>query len=429
MAQQQEEIVYLTKARDIPRPLESFQQLASDYELLPLSQTLTADPSSSSPAVIFQQDMYGDFNLTQDTSLLRKFESIVCNLFQIEDSVFMISGVMAQEIALSIYCKRTNRPFFLCHESSHLLLHEKNGYQELLGLTPIILPSPERQEELRFLPSQPLTAQEIIQSIELQQPQSRPSVVVIECPYRELGGKITSWEDLVLISEYCRFHSIALHMDGARLWEATVAYQKSLSEICTLFDSVYVSFYKGLGGMTGAMLLGKAPFISEARVWLRRFGGNIFTSLPYVVSAWAGLIRNVNTFEEKTQRLRSVVAMLTKLFQKDGQQQLIRFVPEVPMVSMVHVYIRGASLEVLLEIRDRVVRETSISCFTMLRPAAKMTIANFETMTLVQEAYFEFNMVFPPPTPTPPLPLLFCSPLPLRVSHPPLFSRVPRISP
>ena len=156
----------------------------------------------------------------------------------------MISGVMAQEIALSIYCKQAN-PFFLCHESSHLLLHEKNGYQELLGLTPIILPSPQQQS---LLPSQPMTAEEIIQAIEQQQPHARPSVVVIECPYREWGGKITSWEDLVRISEYCRTHSIALHMDGARLWEATVAYQKSLSEICSLFDSVYVSFLQGPRG-------------------------------------------------------------------------------------------------------------------------------------------------------------------------------------
>jgi threonine aldolase len=384
-----EEIIYLTKARDIPLPVESFQQLVSDYQLLPLSETADS-------AVIFQQDMYGDFNLTPETSLLRKFESTVSSLFQLQDSVFMISGVMAQEIALSIYCKQAN-PFFLCHESSHLLLHEKNGYQELLGLTPIILPSPQQQS---LLPSQPMTAEEIIQAIEQQQPHARPSVVVIECPYRELGGKITSWEDLVRISEYCRTHSIALHMDGARLWEATVAYQKSLSEICSLFDSVYVSFYKGLGGMTGAMLLGKSSFISDARVWLRRFGGNIFTSLPYVVSAWAGLIRNVNSFEEKTKRLKSVAAMLTKLFQKDGlEQQVIRFVPEVPEVSLVHIYLRGASLEGLLEIRDRVVREASISCFTVLRPAAKKTIASSETMALTQEAYFEFNMVPLPPPP------------------------------
>ena len=65
---------------------------------------------------------------------------------------------------------------------------------------------------------------------------------------------------------------------GARLWEATPAYAPhSRAEICALFDSVYVSAYKGLGGLSGALLVGKASFTAQARVWLRRFGGNLYT--------------------------------------------------------------------------------------------------------------------------------------------------------
>jgi threonine aldolase len=52
-----------------------------------------------------------------------------------------------------------------------------------------------------------------------------------------------------------------------RLWEASAGYEQSVSEICALFDSVYVSYYKGLGGLTGAMLLGKFPFIADSREW------------------------------------------------------------------------------------------------------------------------------------------------------------------
>jgi threonine aldolase len=359
-----EETIYLTKARDIPSPRHSFQQLISDLELLP------GDVSS--------QDVYGDFTASPENSLLRRFEQTVSTLLNQEDAIFMISGVMAQEIALSIH-SQAKSPVFLCHYTSHLLIHEQNGYQELLHLTPIIIP-PLKDSLVQY----PLTADQVIQAAQGETP---PSVIVVECPHRELGGKITPWEDLLRISEFCRSHGISLHMDGARLWEATVAYQKSLAEICSLFDSVYVSFYKGLGGMTGAMLLGKASFIAQSRVWLRRFGGNIFTALPYAVSGWAGLIRNVGTFPERAERMRAVARLLTALFQKDGRErQIIRFDPEVPEVSLVHVYLRGPSAEALLQIKDRVVRETSIACFTALKPSPP-------SVASVGEFYFEFNVV------------------------------------
>lgn len=75
---------------------------------------------------------------------------------------------------------------------------------------------------------------------------------------------------------------IHLHMDGARIWEASGSQkydihhtnncQEIILNISKHFDSIYVSFYKGLGGITGAMLLGTNDFISKARVWQRRFG-------------------------------------------------------------------------------------------------------------------------------------------------------------
>ena len=54
-----------------------------------------------------------------------------------------------------------------------------------------------------------------------------------------------------------------------------------MSEIASVFDSVYISFYKGLGSISGAMIMGEKDFCDEARVWLRRFGGNLYTLLPY----------------------------------------------------------------------------------------------------------------------------------------------------
>jgi threonine aldolase len=80
-----------------------------------------------------------------------------------------------------------------------------------------------------------------------------------------------------------------VHFDGARLWECTSYFGKALEEIAALADSVYVSFYKSLGGMSGAALAGPAELIAETRAWRHRYGGQLFQQFPAALSALAGL--------------------------------------------------------------------------------------------------------------------------------------------
>merc|ERR1712080_270155 len=101
----------------------------------------------------------------------------------------------------------------------------------------------------------------------LEDAQTAPCACLLELPHRELGGKLVPMDDLEALSETCRAHGVALHMDGARLWEAQAGYGCEFKELTAHFDSVYVSFYKGLGGLSGAMLLGSETFCDEARVW------------------------------------------------------------------------------------------------------------------------------------------------------------------
>src|SRR4029453_15083491 len=110
-------------------------------------------------------------------------------------------------------------------------------------------------------------------------------MLLLELPQREIGGRLPEWDDLLAQVEWARARQIALHLDGARLWEAQPFYDRPHAEIAGLFDSVYVSFYKGLGGMGGAALAADAGTIAEARVWLRRHGGNLVTLHPFVVAA------------------------------------------------------------------------------------------------------------------------------------------------
>jgi hypothetical protein len=158
---------------------------------------------------ISKSDVYGDFSESSDTSYLRQFEEDVTKFIGKEDAIFVPSGVMAQNIVL-VSCRPKDGPFtFVCHHSSHLLIHEKDAYSKLLNAQPLII-QPEKSTVQR-----PINYHDVIKYLDAD---IKPSLMIIEVPHREIGGKCTSWDDLVQISTHCRRVGVHLHMDGARLY-------------------------------------------------------------------------------------------------------------------------------------------------------------------------------------------------------------------
>ena len=104
------------------------------------------------------------------------------------------------------------------------------AYRELLGLQAVVIGDP----------CKPLSAAAVKG---ITNP-GEVGVVIVELPQRENGGATTSWSDLLAMRKWADRNEVALHLDGARLWEVQPYYGRSYAEICALFDTVYVSFYK-----------------------------------------------------------------------------------------------------------------------------------------------------------------------------------------
>lgn len=117
------------------------------------------------------------------------------------------------------------------------------------------------------------------------------------------------------------------------------------------------------------MLLGTKEFCSQARSWLRRFGGNLYTLLPYAISGWAGYKKHVMgvnrqmTFVQKKEKMVNLVSMLTMMEQIKSS---VSFDPEVPQTNMVHGYLR-ASVQDCIDARDEVERRTGICVLNRVR--------------------------------------------------------------
>jgi threonine aldolase len=204
------------------------------------------------------------------------------------------SGVMAQQSMLRVWCDAQGARRVAIPALSHLLRSEADGPRLLHGFDFALLtdgPTVPAVEHLTAIPG-PLGA------------------ALLELPLRDAGFLLPTWGELVAFSTACRARGIPLHLDGARIWESAPYLQHSPAEIAALADSVYVSFYKGLGGLAGAAVAGPVEQVAEARLWRTRMGGTLFTLLPYAVAALRGLERELPRMAEYHERAVALAARL-----------------------------------------------------------------------------------------------------------------------
>ncbi len=262
-----------------------------------------------------------------------------------EAAVFMPSGTMAQQIALRIWSDRRGSKHVAFHPTCHLEIHEQKAYELLHGLHGVLVGSPYQLMTLD----------------DLKQVKEPLAALLLELPQREIGGQLPSWDDLVAITNWARVRDIALHMDGARLWESQPFYQRSYADIAALFDTVYVSFYKILGGIAGAMLLGPQDIIDEARIWQRRHGGNLVQMYPFVLSAQHGLDTRLDRIPQYCAKASEIAEILASFPQ-------IEIMPNPPQTNMLHIFIRGEKVR-LEEVAAQIAREQKIWLFRYFAPS------------------------------------------------------------
>lgn len=258
----------------------------------------------------YDVDSYGTGKLLAD------FETKVATLLGKPAALFMPSGKMASLIALRIWADRAHNADFGMHRTSHLELHEEHAYSNLHRL----------RAQFIGRPGEAITADDF------RRYDKALSAIVIELPMREIGGKLPAWEDLVKQREIASSRGTRLHLDGARLWETLAFYEgnKSYADIAALFDSVYVSFYKGIGGIAGAMLLGDEAFIAEARVWLTRHGGTIYQQYPIVASV-------AMRFDERLARMPAYYRRARQFAEALKALRDVSVTPADPQTNMMHL--------------------------------------------------------------------------------------------
>lgn len=182
---------------------------------------------------IMTQSKYAkeDLDCYNQGPLVDLLENRVAKLLGKEKALFVHKGSIAQLIAMKVTCESNSNNNVIVHPKSHIDFDEENAYQTLTGLNGIKIGND-------FEPFDFSDVESVNQNV---------ATLTVEIPLRRVGFKLTSWNQLKKMSQWCNETNTHFHMDGARLWESGHYYNKSYAEISALFDSVYVSLYKGLG--------------------------------------------------------------------------------------------------------------------------------------------------------------------------------------
>jgi threonine aldolase len=253
-------------------------------------------------------DRYGD------GGVVAALERQIAELLGKPAAVFLPSGTMAQQAALRVHADRRGRRTVVFHPMCHLERHEGQAYRRLQMLTGRAVGDPNRLITMADL-------------ISIAEP---VAALLLELPQRDIGGQQPHWDELIQQRDWACAGGAAMHLDGARLWESAAGYGRAPGDVAALFDTVYVSFYKGIGALPGCCVAGPEEIVAEVREWRQRLGGTLFGLWPNAASALNCLAVRLPRMAAYLEHARAIAAALDEI---PG----VRVVPDPPHTSMMHL--------------------------------------------------------------------------------------------
>lgn len=179
-----------------------------------------------------------------------------------EAAVFMPSGTMANQIGVRVHCDRGDE--FLCEADCHIYHYEQGAFASLSGLVAHTIAGDQGVLTTEHLKG-------VIRPADHHMVRTR--LVCLENTHNRWGGRVQPQDEVDAVCDWAHAHGLRAHLDGARLWNASVASGLPLDAMARRFDSISVCFSKGLGAPVGSALVGSYDYIEEARRARKLFGG------------------------------------------------------------------------------------------------------------------------------------------------------------
>lgn len=243
----------------------------------------------------------GDDVFNEDPSI-NELEKYAADMFGKEAALYCPSGTMTNQIAIKLHTQPGDE--LICDSNSHIYNYEGGGISFNSGVQTKLA----NGNEGRLSP-------EIIEP--LINPDfdwlTKTSLVSLENTVNRAGGSYYTIEQVKPISDLCKSKGLALHLDGARIFNALVETKESPAEIGKYFDTISICLSKGLGAPVGSLLLGTKEHIKKARKLRKVFGGGMRQAGFLAAAGMYALKNNVKRLKEDHKKAKRLETELKQL--------------------------------------------------------------------------------------------------------------------
>ncbi|MEM6330109.1 MAG: low-specificity L-threonine aldolase [Planctomycetota bacterium] len=225
------------------------------------SDTLTK-PTPAMREAMFAAEV-GDDVFGEDPTVNR-LQQRVAELLGKEAALFVPSGTMGNQIGVRLHCQPGDE--FLCEADCHIYHYEQAAYAQLFGVATRPIATPDGRLTIDAIAP-------LVRGTDIHHP--RTKLLCLENTHNRHGGRVVPQEAIAEVCRWAKEQGLACHLDGARLWNASIATGLTPAELCEPFDTVSVCFSKGLGAPVGSAIVGPSDKITEAVRVRKVMGGGL----------------------------------------------------------------------------------------------------------------------------------------------------------
>ena len=281
------------QASERPMSLRNADGVVSFYD------TSTLPTKAMLDAMVSAQ--LGDDVYHEDPTVV-ELEQRAAALMGKEDAIFMPSGTMANLVAIMAHCEPGDE--VIVEADSHVFYYESGGLSAVAGTVPL-----------------PIAAERGVLTRELVEPRLRPNdvhyprtrLVCTENTHNRAGGTIVDVATMERLHALCEERVLAIHIDGARIFNAAVALGVPVRQLARYGNSVTFCLSKGLGAPAGSMLSGSSEFVAAARRHRKMLGGAMRQAGVLAAAGLVALDSGIDRLAEDHRRAKVLAHRLAEL--------------------------------------------------------------------------------------------------------------------
>ena len=246
----------------------------------------------------------GDDVLGDDPTIIA-LQNMISELLDKEAALFVPSGTMSNAIAIRTHTKPGDE--IITESTSHIYIYEGGGYAALSGCSVALVPG-----KLGIM-----TPEDVEKAIRKSDGSlghfPNGSLVCVENTSNRGGGTCYSQENLDAIAKVAHQNDCAVHMDGARLFNAAIATGTTPARIVRDYDSISICLSKGLGSPVGSLLVGSSEFIAQAHRWRKMFGGGMRQAGVIAAAGIYALEHNISRLDDDHKRANKLASAINEM--------------------------------------------------------------------------------------------------------------------